>query len=72
MVASKKTTQYLFYAYLILLTWGILFKFETNPEFIVFFSAPRYINWMPFSEPLIGMEKLLWLKCYLIWFLLFL
>ena len=36
-----------------LLTWGILFKFETNPEFIAFFLAPRYINWIPFSEPLI-------------------
>ncbi|RRR04180.1 VanZ family protein, partial [Streptococcus pneumoniae] len=24
-----------------LLTWGILFKFETNPEFIAFFLAPR-------------------------------
>ena len=43
MLASKKTTQYVFYAYLLLLTWGILFKFETNPGTIVFFLAPRYL-----------------------------
>ncbi|HGQ8315360.1 TPA: VanZ family protein, partial [Streptococcus pneumoniae] len=53
MLESKKTTRYVFYVYLMLLTWGILFKFETNPEFIAFFLAPRYINWIPFSEPLI-------------------
>lgn len=52
MLESKKTTRYVFYVYLMLLTWGILFKFETNPEFIAFFLAPRYINWIPFSEPL--------------------
>ena len=28
MLESKKTTRYVFYVYLILLTWGILFKFE--------------------------------------------
>lgn len=53
MLESKKTTRYVFYVYLMLLTWGILLKFETNPEFIAFFLAPRYINWIPFSEPLI-------------------
>ena len=53
MLESKKTTRYVFYVYLMLLTWGILFKFETNPEFIAFFLASRYINWIPFSEPLI-------------------
>ena len=58
MLASKKTTQYVFYAYLILLTWGILFKFETNPGTIVFFLAPRYVNWIPFSEPLIVNGKI--------------
>ena len=58
MLASKKTTQYVFYAYLLLLTWGILFKFETNPRTIVFFSAPRYVNWIPFSEPLIVNGKI--------------
>ena len=52
MLESKKTTRYVFYVYLMLLTWGILFKFETSPEFIAFFLAPRYINWIPFSEPL--------------------
>ncbi|HEU6133828.1 TPA: VanZ family protein [Streptococcus pneumoniae] len=46
MLESKKTTRYVFYVYLMLLTWGILFKFETNPEFIAFFLAP-------ISEPLI-------------------
>ena len=58
MLASKKTTQYVFYAYLLLLTWGILFKFETNPGSIVFFLAPRYVNWIPFSEPLIVNGKI--------------
>ena len=58
MLESKKTTRYVFYVYLMLLTWGILFKFETNPEFIAFFLAPRYINWIPFSEPLLSrLEK---------------
>ena len=58
MLESKKTTRYVFYVYLMLLTWGILFKFETNPEFIAFFLAPRYINWIPFSEPLIGITDI--------------
>lgn len=58
MLASKKTTQYVFYVYLLLLTWGILFKFETNPAFIRFFAAPRSVNWMPFSEPLIVNGKI--------------
>lgn len=58
MLASKKTTQYVFYAYLLLLTWGILFKFETNPGSIVFFLAPRYVNWIPFSESLIVNGKI--------------
>ena len=50
MLESKKTTRYVFYVYLMLLTWGILFKFETNPEFIAFFLAPRYINWIHFQN----------------------
>lgn len=52
-LSSKKTTQYLFYAYLILLTWCILFKFETRLEYIDFFRNTRAINWVPFSAPLI-------------------
>lgn len=51
MLASKKTTRYLFYAYLLLLSWGILFKFETQFEYIQFFMNNRPINWVPFSEP---------------------
>ena len=53
MLASKKTTAYLFMAYLLLLTWGILFKFETRLEYITPFMNVRHINWMPFSDPLI-------------------
>lgn len=53
MLSSKKTTNYLFYAYLILLTWGILFKFETQLSYIPFFYGPRILNLIPFSEPLV-------------------
>lgn len=58
MLSSKKTTQYLFYAYLILLTWCILFKFETRLEYIGFFRNARGINWIPFSEPLVVNGKI--------------
>ena len=53
MLTSKKVTRYLFYAYLILLTWGILFKFETQLEHINLFMDDRHVNWIPFSAPLI-------------------
>ena len=44
MLSSKKTTQYLFVAYLFLLSWCILLKFETQLENIVFFRDNRVIN----------------------------
>ena len=37
MLSSKKTTQYLFVAYLFLLSWCILLKFENQLVNIVFF-----------------------------------
>lgn len=66
MLESKKTTRYVFYVYLMLLTWGILFKFETNPEFIAFFLSSKVYQLIPFSEPLIVDGKIVLLKCYLI------
>ncbi|MDO5079035.1 MAG: VanZ family protein [Streptococcus minor] len=60
MLSSKKTTQYLFYAYLILLTWGILFKFETRIGYIYFFQNTRFVNWVPFSAPLIANGNIVW------------
>lgn len=60
MLSSKKTSRYLFYAYLILLTWCILFKFETRLEFLGFFSSPRVINWLPFAEPMIVNGNIVW------------
>ena len=53
MLSSKKTTQYLFVAYLFLLSWCILLKFETQLENIVFFRDTRVINWIPFAQPTI-------------------
>ena len=53
MLSSKKTTQYLFVAYLFLLSWCILLKFETQLENIVFFRDNRVINWIPFAQPTI-------------------
>ena len=53
MLSSKKTTQYLFVAYLFLLSWCILLKFETQLENIVFFREARVINWIPFAQPTI-------------------
>lgn len=60
MLSSKKTTQYLFYAYLILLTWGILFKFEMRIGYIYFFQNTRFVNWVPFSAPLIANGNIVW------------
>ncbi|MFI3614258.1 VanZ family protein [Streptococcus uberis] len=53
MLKSKKLTIILFYLYLFLLSWCILFKFETQLEFIKFFQQERVINWLPFTQPVI-------------------
>lgn len=41
MLSSKKTTQYLFVAYLFLLSWCILLKFETQLENLAFFQRQQ-------------------------------
>lgn len=53
MLKSKKLTLVLFSLYLLLLTWCILFKFETQLSYITFFQQTRVINWIPFNQPLI-------------------
>lgn len=58
MLSSKKTSRYLFYAYLLLLSWGILLKFETDLSFVTFFYGPRIVNWIPFAQPLVVNGKI--------------
>lgn len=54
MLASRKTTKLCFYLYLVVLVWAILFKFETDISRIPFFmSSYRFVNFIPFSQPLI-------------------
>ncbi|MGT2933927.1 VanZ family protein [Streptococcus catagoni] len=53
MIASKKVTTFLFCLYLLLLTWCVLFKFETQFQYINFFQEKRMINWILFTQPLI-------------------
>lgn len=53
LLKSKKLTIILFYLYLFLLSWCILFKFETQLEFINFFQQERVINLLPFTQPVI-------------------
>ncbi|MGT2925523.1 VanZ family protein [Streptococcus caviae] len=50
---SAKLTRFIVCVYLLLLTWGILFKFETQLEYISFFVHDRNINWIPFSSPMV-------------------
>lgn len=50
---SNLLTKGIFGLYLLLLTWGILLKFETNLSYLPFFYGSRVLNLLPFSEPLI-------------------
>ena len=56
----KKFIKILFYAYLLILTWGILFKFATQPRFMVFFMNARFVNLIPFAEPLVIDGRIVW------------
>lgn len=53
LLKSKKLTFILFYLYLFLLSWCILFKFETQLQFINCFQQERVVNWVPFTQPVI-------------------
>lgn len=53
LLKSKKLTFILFYFYLFLLSWCILFKFETQLQFINCFQQERVVNWVPFTQPVI-------------------
>lgn len=53
LLKSKKLTFILFYLYLFLLSWCILFKFETQLQFINCFQKERVVNWVPFTQPVI-------------------
>lgn len=56
----RKSIKIFFSVYLLILTWGILFKFATRIYDIPFFMNYRYINWMPFAEPLIVDGRIIW------------
>ena len=59
MLESKKTTRYVFYVYLMLLKFGESYlSLIPILNLYAFFLAPRYINWIPFSEPLIVYGKI--------------
>lgn len=53
-----KRRYHLLVIYLIFLTWGILFKFGAP----IAFTSYRYINWVPFAEPLIINGQVVWLE----------
>lgn len=50
---SARLTKIIFVVYLLVLTWGILFKFETELKWIPFFENERNINWIPFASPMV-------------------
>lgn len=60
MKRSTSIVRIIFGLYLVILTWGILFKFATRLYDIPFFMNYRYINWMPFAEPLIVDGRIIW------------
>lgn len=56
----RKSIKIFFSVYLLILTWGILFKFATHSYQIPFFMDYRYVNLIPFAEPLIVDGRLVW------------
>lgn len=61
MKRSTSTVRIIFWLYLVILTWGILFKFATQAYQIpIFFMNYRYINWLPFAQPLVVDGRLVW------------
>lgn len=60
MKRSTSIVRIIFWLYLVIITWGILFKFATRLYDIPFFMNYRYINWMPFAEPLIVDGRIIW------------
>ncbi|MGT2895818.1 VanZ family protein [Streptococcus entericus] len=57
-MVSLKFIRRLLIVYVICLTWGILFKFGAP----IAFTSYRYINWVPFAEPLIINGQVVWLE----------
>ncbi|MFC5631974.1 MULTISPECIES: VanZ family protein [Streptococcus] len=52
-MTNRKFTKSIFILYLILLTWEILLKFETDLSYVSFFYGPRIVNCIPFAQLLV-------------------